>query len=183
MKHLSIVLAFLLACILVVPNHAQNKKKAHKAKTAKPAAPDNRTISARPVIADDPSNKADRIVFASPVIEGDPMIPADRLSIHDLKAQLDAGAQVLILDLRSPETWQAATTKIKGARRVAVEDLAQKMKGWSKMQQIVAYCECTDDAASMNAVQILKQAGFKNVTALWSGWKAWQEAGYATDPK
>ncbi len=181
MKHLSIVLAFLLACILVVPNHAQNKKKA---KTAKPAAPANRTISARPVTTDNPNTKSeDRIVFASPVIEGDPMIPADRLSIHDLKAKLDAGTQILILDLRSLETWQAATTKIKGARRVAVENLAEKMKSWPKTQQIVAYCECTDDAASMNAVQILKQAGFKNVVALWSGWKAWQEAGYPTEPK
>ena len=29
----------------------------------------------------------------------------------------------------------------------------------------------------------LKKAGFKNVKALWGGWSAWEQAGYATEPK
>ena len=122
MKQISITLAFLLACLLVVPNHAQNKKKAAKAKAAKPTKPDNRVVS------------------ASPVIEGDPMIPDDRLSIHDLKAKLEAGTPLLILDVRTAEGWNASTKKIKGALRVPYEDIEKQMKDWKKPQEIIAYC-------------------------------------------
>ena len=141
MKPISITLALLLACLLVVPNHAQNKKKAAKAKATKPAKPGQRTVSASPVIEGDPSTKPDnRVVSASPVIEGDPMIPDDRVSIHDLKAKLEAGAKVLILDVRAADGWNSATTKIKGAVRVPYEDLEKKMKDWKKTQEIIAYC-------------------------------------------
>lgn len=122
MKQISITLALLLACLLVVPSHAQNKKKAAKAKAAKPTKPDNRTVS------------------ASPVIEGDPMIPEDRITIQDLKAKLEAGAPVLILDVRTAEGWNASKTKIKGALRVPYEDIEKKMKDWKKTQEIIAYC-------------------------------------------
>lgn len=122
MKSIAITLAFLLACILVVPNHAQSKKKATKAKAAKPIKPDH------------------RIVSASPVIEGDPMIPDDRITIQDLKAKLEAGAPVLILDVRTAEGWNASPTKIKGAIRVPYEDVEKKLKDWKKTQEIIAYC-------------------------------------------
>ncbi len=141
MKHFSIVLALLLACILVVPNHAQNKKKAAKTKAANPIKPAPRTVSANPVIKGNPITKPDnRIVSASPVIEGDPMIPEDRISIQDLKARLEASTPVLLLDVRTAESWTASSRKIKGAVRVPQEDLEQKMKGWKKAQEIIAYC-------------------------------------------
>ena len=141
MKSIAITLAFLLACILVVPNHAQSKKKATKAKAAKPIKPDHRIVSASPVIEGDPITKPDnRIVSASPVIEGDPMIPDDRITIQDLKAKLEAGAPVLILDARTAEGWNASPTKIKGAIRVPYEDVEKKLKDWKKTQEIIAYC-------------------------------------------
>jgi hypothetical protein len=122
MKPISIALACVLACLWVVPHHAQNKKKPTKAKAAKPAKPDHRPVA------------------ASPVIEGDPMIPEDRISIEDLKARLAAGAKILVLDVRAADGWEAAKTKIKGALRVPYEKLEEQMKGWKKTQEIVAYC-------------------------------------------
>ena len=141
MKRISITLAFLLACLVVVPNHAQNKKKTTKTTAAKPAKLVPRTVSASPVIEGDPSTKPDnRIISASPVIEGDPMIPEDRISIQELKAKLEAGTPVLILDVRTAEGWNASPTKIKGAVRVPYEDVEKKLKDWKKTQEIIAYC-------------------------------------------
>jgi rhodanese-related sulfurtransferase len=74
------------------------------------------------------------------VIEGDPMIPEDRISIEELKARLEAGAKVLVIDVRAADGWEAAKTKIKGALRVPYEKLEEQMKGWEKTQEIVAYC-------------------------------------------
>jgi rhodanese-related sulfurtransferase len=187
MKSISIALALLLVCACVAPTQAQSKKKSPKAKAAKPTPPDTRTVAANPIIEGDPITKPDpqdnRIVSASPVIEGDPMIPEDRISIHDLKAKLDERSSVLILDVRSADGWKTATTKIKSARRVVIEDVEKQMKSWPKSQEIIAYCACSDDATSLNVTQMLKKAGFKNVKALWGGWNAWQEAGYPTEPK
>jgi rhodanese-related sulfurtransferase len=181
MKSVSIALAVLLICFFTAPNVAQNKKKASKAKTVKP---DNRTVSASPVVEGDPITKADdRIVSARPVLEGDPMIPEDRISIDDLKAKLASGAAVLILDVRSANDWKASATRIKGAIRVPIEEVEKKMAGWKKTQEVVAYCACSDDATSLMVTATLKKAGFKNVKALWGGWHAWEQAGYVTEAK
>lgn len=181
MKSIAIALACLLVCCFAAPNAAQTKKKAVK---AKPAKPDNRIVTASPMIEGDPVTKSDnRIVSARPVIEGDPMIPEDRISIDDLKVKLAGGSAVLILDVRSADDWKASATKIKGAIRVPLEEVEKKMTGWKKTQEVVAYCACSDDAASLSVTASLKKAGFKNVKALWGGWQAWEQAGYATEAK
>lgn len=165
MKSIAITLAFLLACILVVPNHAQSKKKVVKVKATKPITPDIRTVS------------------ASPVIEGDPMVPDDRITIQDLQMKLKASAPILILDVRATEGWNSSPTKIKGAIRVPSEDIEKRMIDWKKTQEIIAYCTCSDDATSLSVARTLKKAGFKNVKALWGGWSAWEQAGFLTEPK
>lgn len=182
-----IVTACLCAWLVIIPSLAQTKKKSTKTKAVKivkPAKSEDRPIAANPVIEGDPITKPDnRIVSANPIVEGDPMIPDDRVSIHDVKAKLDSGASILILDVRSAEGWKSATAKIKNARRVSIEEVEKQMKSWQKLQEIVAYCACSDDATSLLAIETLKKAGFKNVKALWGGWHAWIEAGYPTEPK
>lgn len=180
----SIFLACLLALLVIVPSHAQSKKKTTKIKTTKPIKSEDRKVAATPVVEGDPITKPDnRIVSANPIVEGDPMIPDDRVSIHDVKAKLESGASILLIDVRSSEGWKSATNKIKGARRVAIDEVEKHMKSWQKSQEIIAYCACPDDATSLIATQTLKKAGFKNVKALWGGWNAWIEAGYPTEPK
>ena len=180
----SIFSACLLALLVILPSHAQSKKKTIKTKTAKPTRIDNRTVAANPVVEGDPITKPDdRVVSANPIVEGDPMIPDDRISIHDLKARLDNGSKVLVLDVRSAESWKASATKIKGAMHVSREEVEKKMSEWKKTQEFIAYCACSDDATSLQVVETMKKAGFKKVKALWGGWDAWGQAGYVTEPK
>lgn len=189
MKFIVIALAVLLVCLSIAPTSAQSKKKAPKAKATKPSQPDTRTVSASPVIEGDPSTKPDaradnRTVSASPVIEGDPMIPPDDcITKQELKAKLEGGMQVLILDLRSGEEWKARAAKIKGALHVSVADVEKKMTGWNKAQPIVAYCACPDDVTSAQVTRTLKAAGFKHAKALLGGWREWEQAGYPTESK
>ncbi len=189
MKFIAVALAVLLVCLSFAPTSAQSKKKSPKAKATKPTPPDTRTVSASPVIEGDPSTKPDaradnRTVSAGPVIEGDPMIPPDDcITKQELKAKLDAGASVMLLDVRSAESWKASARKIKGAQHLSAEDVEKKMKDWNKMRTIVAYCACPDDATSALVARTLKEAGFKNAKALLGGWHAWEQAGYPTEPK
>ena len=125
MKRISVGLMLLLACALTLPTAAQTKPK--KKRTAK-------TTTAQP------PKKDDRVISANPVIEGDPDVPDDRITIQQLKAKMDASANILILDVRSIEGWKNGTTKIKGSVRVAFEDVDKKMTEWKKTQEIIAYC-------------------------------------------
>ena len=182
MKYISIALTILLAGFLAVSNQAQNHQKPAKAKPSPPAKPD--TVTATPVVEGDPITKPDnRVVRASPVIEGDPMVPEDRITIEELKAKVNAKSQVVILDVRSKDDWNASTTKIKGAIRVLPEEVEKKMLDWKKTQEIVAYCSCSDDSTSLRVTQTLKKAGFQNVKALWGGWHAWEQESFPTELK
>ena len=125
MKRISVGLMLLLACALTLPAVAQTKSK--KKRTAKTATAQT-------------TKKDDRVVSANPVIEGDPDVPDDRITIQQLKAKMDASANILILDVRSIEGWKTGTTKIKGSIRVAFEDVDKKMTEWKKTQEIIAYC-------------------------------------------
>lgn len=183
----SIVTACLFAWLVIVPSQAQTKKKSTKNKSVKiikPAKSEDRPIAANPVVEGDPITKPDnRIVSANPIVEGDPMIPDDRISIHDVKAKLDSGASMILIDVRSVDDWKSASTKIKTARRVTIEEIEKQQKSWQKSLEIIAYCACSDDTTILLATERLKKAGFKNVKALWGGWNAWIEAGYPTEPK
>ncbi len=125
MKRISVGLMLLLACALALPTAAQTKPK--KKRTAK-------TTTAQT------TKKDDRVISANPVIEGDPDVPDDRITIQQLKAKMDASANILILDVRSIEGWKNGTTKIKGSVRVAFEDVDKKMTEWKKTQEIITYC-------------------------------------------
>ena len=112
-----------------------------------------------------------------------PPVVEDRISIEQLKAKLDSGAQILILDVRALEGWNTSANKIKGAVRVPMEDVDKKKGEWNKAMEIITYCSWPDEATSASVVRTLKRDGFKNVKALTGGWKAWEKAGLPVEPK
>jgi len=70
-----------------------------------------------------------------------PLLTADdvpRISAEELKAQLDAGAEVLIVDVRSAEAY--STSHIVGALSLPSTELEDRLQELPKAQDIVAYC-------------------------------------------
>ena len=61
-----------------------------------------------------------------------------RISPEDLKARLQAGTPVTILDVRNPKAWESSNVKIRGARRVEAEKFRVD-PSWPKNQLTVVY--------------------------------------------
>lgn len=62
------------------------------------------------------------------------------ITIQELKAKIDGADNIIILDVRSGEDYQASQFKITGAIRIPLDHLAARSKELSTEKVIVAYC-------------------------------------------
>lgn len=118
MKQNNFVFMLIVAALLALPATAQKAKKSKAAKA--------------PAVAKTSSKKEEKPAVA-PVAD-------DRITIEQLKAKLDAGAQIIILDVRALDGWNSSPNKIKGAVRVPMEDVDKKKGEWNKASEIITYC-------------------------------------------
>ncbi len=88
-----------------------------------------------------------------------------------LKARLDAGEKILLLDVRQP--WEHEAARIAPSLLIPMNELPQR-HGEIKLedgQQLVTYCHA--GVRSMRSAQFLEQSGFANVLSLAGGIAAW----------
>jgi rhodanese-related sulfurtransferase len=93
------------------------------------------------------------------------------INAQQLKARLDSGEQVILLDVRSPAEFQF-DGHISGARLLPLPALASRVHELPEDQAIV--CVCRSGNRSRVACEMLQQAGFTNVTNLSQGMIGWQ---------
>lgn len=68
-------------------------------------------------------------------------IPAeDRVTIKELKAKMDRGEGVLILDVRTSASYMESKIKIKGAVRIDPDSIERKYQILPKDKEIITYC-------------------------------------------
>jgi adenylyltransferase/sulfurtransferase len=101
----------------------------------------------------------------APVSSGVPEIRPE-----ELKARLDAGDDVFILDVREPHEYQICNI---GGHLIPLGDLPARLNELDPSREIVAYCR--SGARSAKAVTLLRQAGFAKVKNLAGGILAWSD--------
>jgi adenylyltransferase/sulfurtransferase len=97
---------------------------------------------------------------------------------EELKAKLDAGDDVFILDVREPHEYQICNI---GGHLIPLGDLPARMNELDSSREIVAHCR--SGVRSAKAVTLLRQAGFGKVTNLAGGILAWSDKVDPTVPK
>jgi rhodanese-related sulfurtransferase len=102
-----------------------------------------------------------------------------RITPQDVKALLDAGANIVVIDSRSYGDYTLA--RIPGAISLPLADMAPPYTSLAGYDQIIFYCSCAEEETSAPAAQNLIDAGFSNAEALLGGFGAWIEAGYPVD--
>ena len=109
-----------------------------------------------------------------------PKTPAnvDLISAAELKAKVDRNETLVILDVRSSESYANSDRRIKGAIYVKVRRLEHRLnfpplKDVPRDREIITYCACPSEEASIAAARILLENGFKRVKALKGGWQDW----------
>ncbi len=97
-----------------------------------------------------------------------------------LKAKLKKGDSLTIIDVRATSSLVDSDSKIKGAIHVKLRRLRARLqfpplRDVSRNSEVVLYCACPNDEASIHGAEILMAAGFKRVMALKGGWVAWNK--------
>jgi rhodanese-related sulfurtransferase len=97
------------------------------------------------------------------------------------EAGMKASKNAIILDVRTP--GEVAEGVIPGAIVIDFYDpqFAQKVAQLDKKKEVYVYCR--SGARSGSAMDVLKKAGFKNVTNLSGGILAWLRSGRKTQAK
>jgi rhodanese-related sulfurtransferase len=112
---------------------------------------------------------------------------ADFMSAEQLKAKLARNEPVTIIDVRDTDSY-LNSNKIKGSIHVKLRRLSYRLtmaplKNAPRDREIVTYCACPRDEASIRAAQILTDAGFTRVRVLQGGWQMWLRANGQTAPR
>ena len=63
-----------------------------------------------------------------------------RINLAELERRKNAGEKVLLVDSRNPAEWGGASTKAKGAVRVGVGEVEEKISKIPQGALIAAYC-------------------------------------------
>jgi hypothetical protein len=63
-----------------------------------------------------------------------------RITVQELKAKLDKGEDVAILDVRTGSDWGRSLYKIKGAIRVPITQVEERTRHLPKDKEVITYC-------------------------------------------
>ena len=110
----------------------------------------------------------------------------DFITAEELKLKLSKNEPVMIVDVRSGNNLDG-DNKIKGAFYVKLRRLKYRLsfpplKNVPRDRNVVTYCACPDDEASVRAAQILRESGFTRVQVLKGGWVGWKKAHGQIEP-
>ena len=94
---------------------------------------------------------------------------AFEMSAPELKAWLDEGRPVTVLDVRNPPEWEIG--RIEGAKLIPLGELQDRLGELDPADTIVAHCH--HGMRSARAVNLLRQMGFSRAINLAGGIDAW----------
>jgi molybdopterin/thiamine biosynthesis adenylyltransferase/rhodanese-related sulfurtransferase len=103
------------------------------------------------------------------------------ITVTDLKAKLDRGEPLTIIDVRDPHEWQICNLETYGSQLIPLGQFAARMYELNSEDDIIVHCKM--GGRSADAYRMLQQAGFKRVKNLKGGITAWADQVDPTVPK
>jgi len=109
------------------------------------------------------------------------------VTAEELKAKISRNDPVAIIDVRATSGLLESDNKIKGAVYVKLRRLRSRLgmpplKDVPRNREVVTYCACPNDEASIRAAQVLIEAGFTRVRVLKGGWVTWKKVNGQVEP-
>jgi adenylyltransferase/sulfurtransferase len=92
-------------------------------------------------------------------------------TVEELKARLDRGEKVFILDVRNPPEYQIC--RIPGSVLLPLPELPQRLGELDRQREMVVHCK--SGVRSQRAIAFLRQQGFTKLSNLQGGILAWAE--------
>ncbi len=101
-----------------------------------------------------------------------------RIFPDELKAQLERGEEVVVVDLRHPLDYLPDPRTLPGALRLTPDRLMDQIALIPKNREVVLFCTCPSEATAAKTALLLKKAGISRVRPLYGGYDEWKKRGY-----
>jgi adenylyltransferase/sulfurtransferase len=93
------------------------------------------------------------------------------ITVHELKAMLDAGRPVFLLDVRQP--WEHERAALPGSILVPLDQLPAQLSTIQPPAGALVVAYCHHGIRSLNAAAFLEHAGFAEAASLAGGIDEW----------
>lgn len=67
-------------------------------------------------------------------------VTVNRVTVDEVKARLDRGEPIAFLDVRNPQAWGEADTRLPGAIRVPADEAERHLDEIPRDRAVVTYC-------------------------------------------
>jgi membrane protein DedA with SNARE-associated domain len=104
-----------------------------------------------------------------------------RITVDELHEKLEAGEDLMILDLRSEDALQEDPALIRGARHMSMDEVEGQLREIPSNRDIILYCSCPNEVSAARVALLLQRKGFSRVRPLLGGIDAWRERKYPTE--
>jgi adenylyltransferase/sulfurtransferase len=97
----------------------------------------------------------------------------EQITVEDLKKRIDAGEDLVILDVRNPDEHEKGA--IPGARLIPLQELPKHVLDMEDLKDREVLVHCQMGGRSSRACAILSSRGFAKPVNVEGGYEAWQK--------
>ncbi len=105
-------------------------------------------------------------------------VRAMRVDPGDLKAMLDRGEEVFIVDLRHPLDYLPDPRVLPGAVRLLPNEVVLRSSELPRDRDIIVYCTCPSEESSSKVALTMRKLGIERIRPLRGGFDEWKHLGY-----
>ncbi|MEM7801633.1 MAG: molybdopterin-synthase adenylyltransferase MoeB [Chloroflexota bacterium] len=97
--------------------------------------------------------------------------PVPSITVHELKARLDAGEKIKILDVREPHEWEISNLEPYGSFLIPKDQVLDRIDELDPNEEMVV--QCRTGGRSADVIRQLQTAGFSKLLNLEGGINLW----------
>jgi membrane protein DedA with SNARE-associated domain/rhodanese-related sulfurtransferase len=102
----------------------------------------------------------------------------DRITPEELKVKIDAGEDVIIVDLRHALDFEAQPETILGALHMDAAELEEAHEVIPRDREIVLFCACPNEVTAARLALLLRSKGITRIRPLAEGYEGWRSRGF-----
>jgi membrane protein DedA with SNARE-associated domain/rhodanese-related sulfurtransferase len=101
-----------------------------------------------------------------------------RITPEELKSKIDAGEDLIILDLRHNLDFEAQPETIPGALHMDAAELEEANEVIPRDREIVLFCACPNEVTAARLALLLRSKGITRIRPLAEGYEGWRSRGF-----
>jgi membrane protein DedA with SNARE-associated domain/rhodanese-related sulfurtransferase len=101
-----------------------------------------------------------------------------RITPEELKGKMDAGEDVLVVDLRHALDFDANPETIPGALHIDAAELEEAAEVIPRNREIVLFCACPNEVTAARLALLLRSKGITQIRPLAEGYEGWRSRGF-----